>query len=305
MVIFRKEYSILDCIFCEITSTFYILDIMCWRGHPVFDTETEFRFYWLKTKLQELSALGQATASNPFIVRVFFPVQVYLLGILSLHSGSHFTCSFHSDSIPDLGSLWQSAIQGDTKAAMTFRTCSVFTMMLKAPSIYTANTTAKPKNYLVDGLLFFHKRTHYSQGRTPLVGWLKPYMLPEILGIPVSPEIIASAPSVNKLTLLKANKDLEDTTDDKTLEEREHAALLKSEKNALMKMETEGKKDRKSKGFKQVEQNGNGIMEGGLEMEIDQSSGRRRKNRRKKKLGDMEVEVPDEAPGEEKIADMA
>ncbi|XP_048583989.1 snurportin-1 [Nematostella vectensis] len=244
-----NEYSILDCIFCEITSTFYILDIMCWRGHPVFDTETEFRFYWLKTKLQELSALGQATASNPY-------------KFISLEY-----CPCTAEAI--------------------------------------SHAVSTPTPFQVDGLLFFHKRTHYSQGRTPLVGWLKPYMLPEILGIPVSPEIIASAPSVNKLTLLKANKDLEDTTDDKTLEEREHAALLKSEKNALMKMETEGKKDRKSKGFKQVEQNGNGIMEGGLEMEIDQSSGRRRKNRRKKKLGDMEVEVPDEAPGEEKIADMA
>lgn len=37
----------------------------------------------------------------------------------------------------------------------------------------------------IDGLLFYHKRTHYLFGSTPLVVWLKPYMLPEILGIEV------------------------------------------------------------------------------------------------------------------------
>ena len=40
-------------------------------------------------------------------------------------------------------------------------------------------------NPQIDGLLFYHKRTHYVPGSTPLVGWLKPYMLPEMLGIPV------------------------------------------------------------------------------------------------------------------------
>ena len=67
----------------------------------------------------------------------------------------------------------------------------------------------------VDGLLFFHKRTHYTCGRTPLVGWLKPYLLPEILGISVPDAYLTKAPSVNKLTLLKANKDLWDNDTEK------------------------------------------------------------------------------------------
>ena len=37
----------------------------------------------------------------------------------------------------------------------------------------------------LDGLLFFHKQTHYTIGSTPLVTWLKPYMVPDILGIEV------------------------------------------------------------------------------------------------------------------------
>lgn len=37
----------------------------------------------------------------------------------------------------------------------------------------------------VDGLLFYHKQTHYTPGSTPLVGWLRPYMVTDILGIEV------------------------------------------------------------------------------------------------------------------------
>lgn len=37
----------------------------------------------------------------------------------------------------------------------------------------------------LDGLLFYHKEVHYTSGKTPLVVWLKPYMLPEVLGMNV------------------------------------------------------------------------------------------------------------------------
>jgi len=42
--------------------------------------------------------------------------------------------------------------------------------------------------------LFYHKRTHYTFGPSPLVVWLKAYMLPEILGIAVPAELLALAP---------------------------------------------------------------------------------------------------------------
>lgn len=44
-------------------------------------------------------------------------------------------------------------------------------------------------------MLFYHKETHYTSGSTPLVGWLKTYMLPEILGVPVPQKIAESTPS--------------------------------------------------------------------------------------------------------------
>lgn len=31
------DYTILDCIYSEVDRTYYILDVMCWRGHSVYD----------------------------------------------------------------------------------------------------------------------------------------------------------------------------------------------------------------------------------------------------------------------------
>jgi len=42
--------------------------------------------------------------------------------------------------------------------------------------------------------LFYHKRTHYTFGPSPLVVWLKAFMLPEILGISVPSDLLARAP---------------------------------------------------------------------------------------------------------------
>ncbi|KAJ6664155.1 hypothetical protein lerEdw1_008370 [Lerista edwardsae] len=124
-----KNYTILDCIYSEAQQTYYILDVMCWRGHPVYDCQTDFRFFWLHSKIQEEEGLGEKSRINPFR---FVGLQNYSCASSSL--------------------------------------CEVL-------------TTNFP--FEVDGLLFYHKQTHYSPGSTPLVGWLRPYMVSDILGISV------------------------------------------------------------------------------------------------------------------------
>ncbi|XP_054721415.1 snurportin-1-like [Uloborus diversus] len=32
-------YTILDCIYVELTKTYYVLDVMCWNSHPLYDSE--------------------------------------------------------------------------------------------------------------------------------------------------------------------------------------------------------------------------------------------------------------------------
>jgi hypothetical protein len=46
----------------------------------------------------------------------------------------------------------------------------------------------------IDGILFFHKKTSYTFGPTPLVVLLKPYMLPEMLEVEVSETLLAERP---------------------------------------------------------------------------------------------------------------
>ncbi|XP_018621102.1 snurportin-1 isoform X2 [Scleropages formosus] len=124
-----KDYTILDCIYSELDRTYYILDVMCWRGHPVYDCPTEFRFYWLHSKVQETDGLSEIARRNPF-------------RFMSLQSVN---CTPQS-------------IREALSAEYSFK---------------------------VDGLLFYHRQTHYTPGSTPLVGWLRPYMVSDILGMEV------------------------------------------------------------------------------------------------------------------------
>ncbi len=58
----------------------------------------------------------------------------------------------------------------------------------------------------IDGILFYHKQAHYHPGNTPLVGWLKAYMIPEIIGANVPEKYLQNVPKVHKLTLQKENE---------------------------------------------------------------------------------------------------
>ncbi|XP_048812517.1 snurportin-1 [Lagopus muta] len=135
----EKVYCILDCIYNEAEQTYYILDVMCWRGHPVYDCQTDFRFFWLSSKIQEEEGLGEKSRINPY---KFVGLQ-------------NFPCT--SESL-----------------------CEVL-------------TTSFP--FEVDGLLFYHKQTHYTPGSTPLVGWLRPYMVPDILGLAVPATPLTAKPA--------------------------------------------------------------------------------------------------------------
>ena len=150
----------------------------------------------------------------------------------------------------------------------------------------------------VDGLLFFHKRTHYTFGRTPLVGWLKPYMVPEILGVSVPEAYLAGAPPVNKLTLLKSNKDLwegdeekrkgqsescveDEKMDTQSCEKTKRKQRRKNQQDKGMQMEVQG-------GSKDNEKIEAPTADDGEKMEISQSS-RRSRNRRKKEDSSMDT----------------
>lgn len=54
--------------------------------------------------------------------------------------------------------------------------------------------TVGDHQYCYDGIVFYHKQSHYYFSNTPLVGWLASYMLTEVLQIDVAEEHIAKRP---------------------------------------------------------------------------------------------------------------
>ncbi|XP_068229879.1 snurportin-1-like [Palaemon carinicauda] len=52
-----------------------------------------------------------------------------------------------------------------------------------------------PFSVELDGILFYNRETHYTHGPTPLVGWLKAYMIPEILGVSVAEKYAKERPA--------------------------------------------------------------------------------------------------------------
>ena len=53
-----QDSSVLDCIYAEELGCYYICDVLCWKGHALFDCTAEFRFFWLQQKMAEDAALA-------------------------------------------------------------------------------------------------------------------------------------------------------------------------------------------------------------------------------------------------------
>ncbi|CAB3376085.1 Hypothetical predicted protein [Cloeon dipterum] len=126
----KVSRTILDCIYSKETSTIFILDVILWAGYSMVNCETEFRFYWLKSKFEENPELLERPNAYKF------------------HPLPH-------------------ALATNTETALE-----------------SLDFTEK-----LDGVLFYHKEAHYSAGVTPLVVWLLPFMIPEVLGISVNEEL--------------------------------------------------------------------------------------------------------------------
>ncbi|KAI9906225.1 hypothetical protein PsorP6_004750 [Peronosclerospora sorghi] len=133
---FNEGYCILDCIFQEQDETFYVLDVMCWKGYLLYNCTTEFRLYWVREKLAE-EATATVTPANcyRFLVRTPFLAMSATRQESWQHIRQHFL--FSSECV-----------------LMRNKPCS-FTP-LRAPIECR------------DGLLFYMKASHYVMGLSPL-----------------------------------------------------------------------------------------------------------------------------------------
>ncbi|KAK0586826.1 hypothetical protein LWI29_012924 [Acer saccharum] len=83
-----QSYCILDCIFHESDQTYYVIDMVCWRGYSLYDCTAEFRFFWLNSKLEETGACGPPSHYHKFR---FSPISIYNCdqsGLLASYTGA-------------------------------------------------------------------------------------------------------------------------------------------------------------------------------------------------------------------------
>lgn len=140
----KSKSTILDCVYVECEHTFYVLDVITWNGCTFYDCDTEFRFFWLKTRFDE-ELQPVETRSND---------------------------AMETDQSPSIQSkLFKFS-------PLPFYDCTEENIKAHANGPYSFNGK-------IDGILFYHKNAPYVPGTTPLVCWLKPDMISNILNISI------------------------------------------------------------------------------------------------------------------------
>lgn len=67
-----QDATVLDCIYVEELACYFVCDIMCWKGHALFDCTAEFRFFWLQQKWAEEASLASQhdPTQNPYPLHI-------------------------------------------------------------------------------------------------------------------------------------------------------------------------------------------------------------------------------------------
>jgi len=71
---------ILDCVYAEDLCTYYVVDIMMWKGYDLCNCTAEFRQFWIHTKIQEDCPCGldnNNSSGGSGIERAFVPLPAY------------------------------------------------------------------------------------------------------------------------------------------------------------------------------------------------------------------------------------
>lgn len=80
-------FCILDCIFHEPDQTYYVIDMICWRGYPLYDCSAEFRFFWLNSKLLETGACDPPSVYHRYRFSVVPVYECNQVGLQNAYTG--------------------------------------------------------------------------------------------------------------------------------------------------------------------------------------------------------------------------
>ncbi|KAL1116879.1 hypothetical protein AAG570_005348 [Ranatra chinensis] len=148
----------LDCILCPARCVLYVLDVIYW-GADLMYCDAEFRFFWLNSKMAEL---GEQHVGGP---------------------GGEEEMGVDGEMVD--GKRTGRRYQLELARTLDFSQLGNLPHPLHPDNL--------PR---LDGILFYQKEGWYSWkgGKTPLVLWLKPFMLHDVLGLPVHPNYLLEKP---------------------------------------------------------------------------------------------------------------
>lgn len=82
-----QVFCILDCIFHEPDSTYYIIDMMCWRGYSLYDCNYEFRNFWIKSKLEETGVFDPPSMYHRYRFSIVPALECDKAGLQAAYNG--------------------------------------------------------------------------------------------------------------------------------------------------------------------------------------------------------------------------
>lgn len=91
-----EECCVLDAVFCHQLQTFFVLDVVCWKGHSLYDTAAEFRLFWRDSRLAESGAGDEPSPSHRYR---FVPVPAYDATADGVAAAHHAPVPFRRDGV--------------------------------------------------------------------------------------------------------------------------------------------------------------------------------------------------------------
>lgn len=126
----QQEECILDCVYAEDSRTYYIIDIMMWKGYDLRNCTAEFRQFWIHTKIEEDCPSGFDNNSSGGGERAFLQLPAYPADTEGLAAAA-----------PRTNTMEDEGEQTDHHHQYLFP-------------------------FTQDGVLFLHKEGHYTAGET-------------------------------------------------------------------------------------------------------------------------------------------
>lgn len=187
-----SNHCALDCLYESKSKTFYILDPIVWNGASFYGTDTQFRDYWLASRItDELSeSLNKVNNYNRYRMKILPRVKCnfeYLSRVINNMKEETSSCTCRCERKKKNLMMMQVCDKEENKYLVNemqeknFQEGTSLNETKDEKEVEQEEERSLCGNCSVDGLLFVHCMTLYTPGVNPLANWLKPDMCEQLL----------------------------------------------------------------------------------------------------------------------------